>query len=84
MAEPDNLILSILREMRAEMSAFRGDVDRRFDVVDRRFDAVDERLDSVETKTDGIAVLLASVVGHFSHEVQELRVRLDRIDSTQC
>ena len=33
---------------------------------------------------DGIAVLLASVVGHFSHEVQELRVRLDRIDSTPC
>ena len=84
MAEPENLNLTILREMRAEMSAFHDAVDRRFDAVDRRFDAVDERFDTVETKTDGIAVLLASVVGHFSHEVQVLRVRLDRIDSTQC
>jgi hypothetical protein len=77
MAEPENLILSILGEFRAEMSDFRTDVDRRFD-------SVEERLVAVETKSDGIAVLLASVAGHFSHEVQELRVRLDTIDSTQC
>ena len=83
MAEPENLILSILREMRAEAASFRSEMNEFRVDVNRRFDGVDERLDSVETKTDGIAVLLASV-GHFSHEVQELRVRLDRIDSTQC
>ena len=82
MADPENLVLSILREMRSEMGEFRHVVESRFDGVDRRFDAVEVRLDSVETKTDGLAILLASAFGHLSHEVSgaqrpRRRARLD-------
>ena len=45
MADPENLVLSILREMRSEMSEFRHVVESRFDGVDRRFDAVEVRLE---------------------------------------
>ena len=83
MADPENLVLSILREMRSEMSEFRQFVERRFDGVDRRFDGVEMRLDSVETKTDGLAILLASAFGHLSHEVSALNARVDALDSTR-
>jgi hypothetical protein len=80
MAEPDNLILSILREMRSEAAAFRSETTARFDAIDRRFDAVEARLDAVETKTDGIAVLLASAFGHLSHEMTALSARVDALE----
>ena len=80
MAEPDNLILSILPEMRADMAAFRSETLGRFDSIDRRFDAVEARLDAVVTKTDGIAVLLASAFGHLSHELTALSARVDALE----
>jgi hypothetical protein len=80
MAEPDNLILSILREMRADMAAFRPEATARFDSIDRRFDAVEGRLDAVETKTDGLAVLLAGAFGHVSHELTALSTRVDALE----
>jgi hypothetical protein len=36
MPEPIDMILPLLREMRAEIAAFRGETMGRFDVVDRR------------------------------------------------
>ena len=84
MADPENLVLSILREMRSEMSEFRHFVESRFDSVDRRFDGVEMRLDSVETKTDGLAILRASAFGHLSHEVSGLNARVDALDSTRA
>jgi hypothetical protein len=42
MAGPDDIILPLLREMRAE---FRD----RFDRSDRRFDAIEQRLDEIES-----------------------------------
>jgi len=38
MAEPENLVLTLLREMRAEMNA-------RFEAADKRFDGIERRLD---------------------------------------
>ena len=80
MAEPENLVLSILREMRGEISEFRKSVDTRFDSVDGRFDAVEARLEAVETKTDGLAVLLASAFGQLSHDVSALSERVDALE----
>jgi hypothetical protein len=77
MPEPDSLLPSILREMRTEMSEFRAEVNRRFN-------GVEGRLNAVETKTDGIAVLLASTVGHLSHEMSALTTRVDALDSTRA
>jgi hypothetical protein len=80
MAEPDNLVLSILREMRAEAAAFRAEMAEFRRSVDRRFDAVEARLDAVETKTDGLAVLLASAFGHLTHEITALSSRVDALE----
>jgi hypothetical protein len=80
MADPDNLVLSNLREMRAETAAFRSETTARFDAIDKRFDAVEARLDAVETKTDGLAVLLASAFGHLTHEITALSARVDALE----
>ena len=77
MAEPDNLVLSILREMRIEATSFRAEMAAFRTSVDQRFDSVEARLDSLDTKTEGIAVLLASAFGHLSHEVTALSARVD-------
>jgi hypothetical protein len=73
MAEPDNLILSILREMRADMSSFRSEMTEFRS-------SVDQRLEALETKTDGLAVLLAGAFGHLSHEVTALSTRVDALE----
>jgi ubiquinone biosynthesis protein UbiJ len=77
MAEPENLILVHLRELRADMTA-------RFDAVDRRFEAMDKRLDAMHA--NGMKAL-KSFIGHrtmtersmasFDDEVQRLRKRVD-------
>ncbi len=41
--EPDNLILQLLRDIRAKL----GDHDVRFDRVDKRLAAVEQRIDEV-------------------------------------
>jgi hypothetical protein len=84
MPEPDNLVLSILREVRVEIGEFRRSVDQRFDAVDQRFDHVEQRLDSLETKTDGLAILLASTFGHLSHEMHVLTARVDEFATSKA
>ncbi len=76
MAEPDNLVLSLLRDIRTDISDFRASVDRRFA-------AVDSRLETVETKTDGIAVLMASAFGHLSTKISTLKDRVGGLDATR-
>jgi hypothetical protein len=40
-------LISVIREMRADMNRRFDAVDRRFEAVDRRFEAVDARFDSI-------------------------------------
>jgi hypothetical protein len=77
MAEPDNLILAHLRELRADMTA-------RFDAVDGRFEAVEKRLEAMHG--NGMKAL-KSFIGHrtttersmasFDDEVARLRQRVE-------
>ena len=73
MAEPDNLVLTLLREMRRAM-------DDRFDQVDVRFDQVDERFAEQSKKIESIRQALQSetILGRYA--VNGVDDRLDAIE----
>ncbi len=54
MSEPDNLVLVLLREMRADMNA-------RFDAIENRLDAMDRRLDMMHRNGEKA---LRGFIGH--------------------
>ncbi len=73
MSEPDTMVLSLLREIRAE-------INRRFSEMDQRFDGVDGRFDRLE-KVENIhqAMLGESVLGRYAvAEVEERPEQLEK------
>ena len=52
--EPDNLVLTLLREMREENR-------KNFEKVDKRFDAVEHRLDAVEEQLTGMGGVIYAI-----------------------
>lgn len=65
--EPQDLVLSLLREMRAEMAS-------RFEDSQHRFDGVDKKLESLRQ-----AMIGESVLGRYT--VAEVEERFEKIES---
>jgi len=72
MAEPDNMILVLLREMRAEMNARFEEVREEFSRVESRFDRL-ERRENIRQAAFG-----ESVLGRYA--AAEVEERLERIE----
>lgn len=53
MSEPDNFILKLLREIRAEMNERFDTVDRRLTGHDKRFDSLDSKIESLKQAMHG-------------------------------
>ncbi|MCJ2054426.1 hypothetical protein [Methylobacterium sp. J-070] len=70
MAEPQDLIVPLLREMRAEMQTSFADVRPQFEAVDARFDRLERRFDNLREAVNGESVLgryaAAGVAGRLS------------------
>ena len=81
MAEPESMILPLLREIRAEMQSRLESIERRvetgFAAVDTRFDALENKIESVKQATFGESVLgryaAAEVEERFEKVEQRLR-----------
>jgi chaperonin cofactor prefoldin len=73
MAEPDNMILVLLREMRAEMNARFEEVREEFSRVESRFDRLEKRLENIRQAAFG-----ESVLGRYA--AAEVEERLERIE----
>ena len=85
MAEPENMILPLLREMREEIRRRFEDVDRRFESLesrfDKRFDGVEDRLRILEklVRAQREAFEGESVLGRYAaKEVDERLAELER------
>ncbi|MGU3536942.1 hypothetical protein [Methylobacterium sp. A54F] len=59
MAEPQDRILPLLHEMRAETRAGFERVDRKLEQHDARFDQLDRRFDNLREAVNGESVLEA-------------------------
>ncbi|ALK08183.1 hypothetical protein [Blastochloris viridis] len=74
MAEPDNLVLSLLRDLRSRMEA-------RFDKVDAKLAEHDLKFETIEKKIEGVkqAAFGESVLGRYAAaEVEERLAEIER------
>ncbi|MFX4303651.1 hypothetical protein ACOJUR_15520 [Alicyclobacillus tolerans] len=39
-------------DLRGELTSFKDDVNKRFDLIDKRFESIDKRFESIEEKLD--------------------------------
>jgi hypothetical protein len=53
--DPNDLTIRILQEIRDGQTAFRSDVNARFEQVDKRFEQMDKRFEVVETTLRDLA-----------------------------
>jgi len=73
MAEPDNLVLTLLREMRSEMNA-------RFDSVDERFANQDKQLESIRQALKAETILGPYAVADVDDRLEAIEKRLDALE----
>jgi hypothetical protein len=84
MAEPDNLVLDILRELRAEMREGFCKVDARFDAVDKRLVGLEDRIDRIEIKLDGLTHAMLSGSGSLVRELKDVDKRMTTLEAVQA
>jgi hypothetical protein len=81
--EPDNLVLTLLREMRGDVSEIKsklGDLSLRFDAIEKKFD--DHQY--LMTHTFGIAGLANVQTGLVDARVNELAARQKATEAKQA
>ena len=81
--EPDNLVLQLLREIRATLDLHTA----KFIEIDKRFDGVDKRLDTLTsqiTYTFGIAGMANTHVGLVDNRVDEITDWKKQVDLRQA
>ncbi|MGA0532105.1 hypothetical protein [Hansschlegelia sp. KR7-227] len=81
MAEPDNLVLTLLREMRNVMDARFDAVDARFDAVDARFGEQDKKLQAIREALKSETILGRYVVNGVDDRLDDIERRLSAIEA---
>ena len=76
MAEPEDMIVPLLREMRAEINS-------RFDRVDARLDAVEKAQNTFRQAMMGDTLFSKLVTGEFEERIEVLERRLKVIDALE-
>jgi tetrahydromethanopterin S-methyltransferase subunit G len=73
MAEPDNMILPLLREIRAEING-------RFDSQDQRFERIEKRLDAMHRAINGESVLGRYAAAEVDERLDDIEKRLAALE----
>ncbi|NJL07954.1 MAG: hypothetical protein HC900_06590 [Methylacidiphilales bacterium] len=81
MAEPDNLVLSLLREVRADLTSMRGDMAAGFRAVEARIAALDIKIDSVKQAAFGESVLGRYAAAEVEERLAEIERRLAALET---
>lgn len=76
MAEPDNLVLSVLREM-------RRDIDHRFDGVDEKLASQDKKIESIRQALQAETALGRYAVVGVEERLEAIEKRLDDIETSR-
>ena len=88
--EPDNLMLRLLREIRAKQDEHAVMVEARFKAVDARFEQVDARFDHIDKELEEVKFQVTYGLGVFSinhlkarevdHRMTDFEQRLKRLE----
>lgn len=80
MADPDDMILPLLRDIRAEMGRRFDGVDKRFDTVDRRLAKLEETMVSFRQALTADSLLSKLVTGEFEERIEALEKRVKELE----
>ncbi|QFR32797.1 hypothetical protein [Ancylobacter sp. TS-1] len=80
MSEPDNFILKLLREIRAEIDSGRQENRARFDAHDKRFDTLDAKIESLKQAMHGESVLGRYATAEFEDRIEAIEKRLEKLE----
>ena len=80
MAEPPDMILPMLREMRAEIAGRFDGVDARLDPVDRRLAALEAVQASYRHALTADTLLSRRLTGEFEGRIEELERRVRELE----
>ncbi|TXM75550.1 hypothetical protein FV218_08355 [Methylobacterium sp. WL69] len=76
MAEPQDTILPLLREIRADLKAGFDRVDRKLEQHDARFDKLERRFDNLREAVNGESVLGRYAAAQFEERLEVIEKRL--------
>ncbi|MGU3419601.1 hypothetical protein [Methylobacterium sp. yr668] len=80
MAEPQDLIVPLLREMRAEMKAGFERIDRKLEVDGVRFDRLERRFDNLREAVNGESVLGRYAAAEVEERLEAIEKRLAALE----
>jgi hypothetical protein len=72
MAEPENIVIPLLREMRAEITDLRQEMNARFSSVENRLTKIDEAQVSYRQTLSDDSLLSRLVTGDFEERILAL------------
>lgn len=81
MAEPADMIVPLLREMRAEMNARFDHVDSRSEVVERRLGKIEETLVSYRQALTADTLLSKLLTGEFEERIEALEKKVKDLET---
>ena len=98
MAEPENLVLAHLRELRADIGEWRAEMNTRFEAVESRLGRIENRLDSMDKRMGAMhrngEKALRGFIGHramvertkasFEDEISGLKRRVEQLETAQA
>ena len=76
MAEPTDITVTILREMREEMREGFKKMEDRFRTMDERFDRLETRVEGVENGLHGVQIVLVNAIGMFDQRITALEAKV--------
>ncbi|WP_339765220.1 hypothetical protein [uncultured Hoeflea sp.] len=79
MTEPKDMIIPMLKEMRAEMKTGFDEVEKRFDHVDKRLETIEGRQKSFNTALTADTMLTRLVTGDFEERIGALEKKVDQL-----
>ncbi len=82
MAEPPDMIVPLLREMRAELGAGFERVDRKLEEHDARFDKLERRFDNLREAVNGESVLGRYAAAEVEDRLDAIEKRLAALEKT--
>lgn len=81
MADPEGMILPLLREMRADAQNGLAEMRRRFEAIDARFDRLEKRFDNSREAVNGESVLGRYAAAEVEERLEAIEKRLASLES---
>ncbi|MBR0555634.1 hypothetical protein J5J10_08060 [Ciceribacter sp. L1K23] len=77
--EPVDMIMPMLREIRAEISDMRGEMNQRFEAVEERLDKLESGQKTIRQAMQADTMMSRLVTGEFEDRIFELERKVDAL-----